>query len=186
MEQLLLDLLAPAARTLGAMWENDTCDFTAVTSGLWRLQSAMRALASVEIVPPVNAPRIVLVPLPGEDHTFGLSMVYEFFRRAGWNAWTGPVENRAALRSLVRARPVAVLGFSLACDDRLDDARAEIAAVRRASRNPDIAIMVGGPGFTDNPALAAAVGADATARDGQDAVLQATALLAQANGHKRK
>ena len=180
MDALLLDLLAPTARLLGAMWEDDTCDFTAVSIGLWRLQSAMRALAPVDTVPVPAAPRAVLIPLPGETHSFGLSMVYEFFRRAGWNAWTGPVENSAALRQLVSRQSVSVLGFSLACDEGLDEVRREIAVVRRASRNPGIAIMVGGPGFTANPALAASVGADATAIDGRDAVLQAAALLVQA------
>ena len=31
--RLLLDLLAPAARHLGALWEEDACDFLAVTRG---------------------------------------------------------------------------------------------------------------------------------------------------------
>lgn len=177
-ESLLLDLLAPSARALGTMWEDDLCDFTQVTIGLWRLQSALRALAPAEPPPAAHAPRVVLVPLPGEPHTFGLDMVHAFFARAGWNAWTGPVESSAALRSLVADQSVAILGFSLACDERLDDVRREIASVRRASCNPAIAIMVGGPGFTANPSLAGAVGADATAYDARDAVTRATALLA--------
>ena len=32
---LYLDLLAPAARRLGEMWEEDTCSFTDVTIGAW-------------------------------------------------------------------------------------------------------------------------------------------------------
>ncbi len=177
-EALLLDLLAPTARALGDMWEDDLCDFTQVTIGLWRLQSALRALAPATLPPAKTAPRIALVPLPGDPHTFGLDMVHAFFCGAGWNAWTGAVESSAELRQLVEARSLDVLGFSLACDERLDDVRREIASVRRASCNPAIAIMVGGPGFTANPSLAAAVGADATAHDARDAVTQATALLA--------
>ena len=37
-ESIYLDLLAPAARYLGEMWEEDLCDFTDVTIGLGRLQ----------------------------------------------------------------------------------------------------------------------------------------------------
>ena len=179
-DSLLLDLLAPTARALGVMWEHDLCDFTEVTIGLWRLQSAMRALSPRETPATSYAPSIVLVPLPGEPHTFGLGMVYEFFRQAGWNAWTGPVESSAALRTLVGQRSISVLGFSLACDERIDDVRREIAAVRRASKNPAIAVMVGGPCFTADPTLAASVGADATAADARDAVVQATALVERA------
>jgi len=32
-EAIYLDLLAPAARRLGQMWDDDTCDFTQVSSG---------------------------------------------------------------------------------------------------------------------------------------------------------
>jgi methanogenic corrinoid protein MtbC1 len=179
-ESLYLDLLAPAARRLGEMWEDDTCDFTDVTIGLWRLQNAMRELSPSFLRVADTAtqgPRVLLVPLPGEDHTFGLSMVYEFFRRAGWNAWSGPVESSADLRGLVRREWVEVIGFSLACDEKLDVVRAEIRSVRRASMNPSLAVLVGGPGFTVNPWLAAEVGADGTATDGRQAVLQAQALV---------
>ena len=179
-ESLYLDLLAPAARRLGEMWEDDTCDFTEVTVGLWRLQNAMRELSPSflrSVNPRSNGPRVLLVPLPGEDHTFGLSMVYEFFRRAGWNAWSGAVESSADLRGLVRHEWVEVVGFSLACDEKLDAVRAEIRSVRRASMNPGLAVLVGGPGFTANPLLAAEVGADGTATDGRQAVLQAQALV---------
>jgi len=179
-ESLYLDLLAPAARRLGEMWEDDTCDFTEVTVGLWRLQNAMRELspsflASAEVR--TNGPRVLLVPLPGEPHSFGLSMVYEFFRRAGWNAWSGPVAGSADLRAMVRHEWVEVIGFSLACDEKLDVVRTEIRSVRRASKNPALGVLVGGPGFTANPLLAAQVGADGTATDGRQAVLQAQALV---------
>lgn len=179
-ESIYLDLLAPAARRLGEMWEDDACDFTEVTIGLWRLQNAMRELSPSFLRladTRTNGPRVLLVPLPGEDHTFGLSMVYEFFRRAGWNAWSGPVESSADLRGLVRREWVQVLGFSLACDEKLDAVRTEIRSVRRASMNPGLAVLVGGPGFTANPLLAAEVGADGTATDGRQAVLQAQALV---------
>ena len=179
-ESLYLDLLAPAARRLGKMWEDDTCDFTDVTVGLWRLQNAMRELSPCFLraaEASTHGARVLLVPLPGEDHTFGLSMVHEFFRRAGWNAWCGPVESSADLRGLVRREWVEVIGFSLACDEKLDAVRAEIRSVRRASMNPGLAVLVGGPGFTANPRLASEVGADGTASDGRQAVLQAQALV---------
>ncbi len=179
-ESLYLDLLAPAARRLGEMWDDDVCDFTEVTIGLWRLQNAMRELSPSFLRSAdtrSNGPRVLLVPLPGEDQTFGLSMVHEFFCRAGWNAWSGPVESSADLRSLVRREWVEVIGFSLACDEKLDAVRAEIRSVRRASMNPHLGVLVGGPGFTANPRLAAEVGADGTATDGRQAVLQAQALV---------
>ncbi len=182
-ESLYLDLLAPAARRLGEMWENDTCDFTEVTIGLWRLQSAMRELRPSFLRSPETStvgPRALLVPLPGETHSFGLSMVYEFFCRAGWDAWSGSLADSADLRAMVRREWVEVIGFSLSCDEKLDVVRTEIRSVRRASQNPNLGVLVGGPGFTANPLLAAEVGADGTATDGRQAVLQAQALVDRA------
>lgn len=179
-DAVLVDLLAPTARALGALWDDDLCDFTEVTIGLWRLQSAMRALAPADAMPKSQAPRVVMIPLPGEPQTFGLDMVADCFRRAGWNTWTGPVESSDALRTLVGQRQIEVLGFSIASGERLDDVRREISGVRRASQNQKIAIMVGGPCFSADPALAEAVGADATAKDARDAVVKATTLLCEA------
>ena len=186
-EALYLDLLAPTARQLGQLWTDDDCDFTDVTVGLFLLQNTLRELgASHRDNAALNpaAPRILLVPLPREQHTFGLSMVYDFFRRAGWNAWSGTVESESELAGMVRESWFDIVGFSLPCDEQLDDARAMIRMVRDASRNPAVAIMVGGPGFSANPDLAATIGADGTAIDGRQAVRAADALLALAAGRQ--
>ena len=185
-EVLYLDLLTPTARRLGEWWEEDVCDFTQVTTGLWRLQIAMRELSPAFLArsgPGVGSRqmgRVLLVPLPGEQHTFGLSMVHDFFRRGGWDAWSGPVASRAELAAMVRHQWVDVVGFSLACDERMDSARAEIRAVRQASRNPGLAVMVGGPPFVADPGLAAEIGADGTAENGLQAVAAAGELLRRA------
>jgi methanogenic corrinoid protein MtbC1 len=186
-ETLYLDLLAPTARQLGQMWVNDDCDFTDVTIGLFLLQNSLRELGTTyhdRAVLNPSAPRILLVPLPREQHTFGLSMVYDFFRRAGWNAWSGPIDSEAELANMVRGSWFDIVGFSMPCDDQLEDARAMILIVRAASLNPKVAVMVGGPGFSANPDLAATIGADGTAVDGRQAVRAADALLALAVGRQ--
>jgi methanogenic corrinoid protein MtbC1 len=173
------------------MWEEDLCDFTEVTIGLWRLQHALRELRPVflagtngEFANPRQGPRILLVPLPGEQHSFGLSMVFEFFCRAGWLASCGAVASSGELATMVRRESFAVVGLSVATMDRLETVASEIRAVRRASRNPDIGVMVGGPAFVDHPEFAALVGADATAIDGRQAVFQAQGLLTLFSGRR--
>ncbi len=179
-ETLYLDLLAPAARQLGQMWVDDDCDFTDVTVGLVMLQTVLRELGAGpgdETACKPGARRALLVPLPGEQHTFGLSMVADFFRRAGWNAWSGTIDSEGELAAMVGAGWLDMVGFSLACDEQLEGARQVIAAVRRWSLNPAIVVMAGGPGISANPALAALIGADGTAVDGLRAVQQADALV---------
>jgi MerR family transcriptional regulator, light-induced transcriptional regulator len=178
-ERVYLDLLGPAAQYLGLLWEQDLCDFTEVTVGLGRLQRVMRELSpafgkSVEY--PANGRRVLLLPSPGEQHTFGLVMVGEFFRRSGWDVSGGAWESGAEAPDMVASEWFDVVGLSLGAEIHLDALQQCIKAIREASRNRDIAIMVGGPIFGARPECVAQVGADGMASDG----LQAPALAEQA------
>lgn len=180
-EHLLVDLLAPAARQLGHLWTEDLCFFTDVTIGLGRLQRMMRELSpafGTEVAHPPNGRRVLLVRAPGEQHSFGLSMVAEFFRRAGWEVAAGGEGADADPITAVRREWFDVVGFSAGSEARLDWLPSCIAAVRRASVHPDIAVLVGGPVFTLRPQLARQLGADATASDGSEAPGLAESLLA--------
>jgi MerR family transcriptional regulator, light-induced transcriptional regulator len=179
-ETLYLDLLAPAARHLGDLWCADACDFTTVTVGLGRLQQVLHELSPAfggELEHREHGRRALLVPVPGEQHTFGLLMVVEFFRRAGWDVWSGPRGSSYDLVRLVRSEWFAVVGLSVGSETRIDALSTGIRAIRRASVNRDIGILVGGPIFIAHPELVARVGADATAIDGGQAALQAENLL---------
>jgi MerR family transcriptional regulator, light-induced transcriptional regulator len=168
-ESIYLDLLAPAARCLGEMWEEDLCDFTDVTIGLGRLQKMLHEVnAEFEKYknPVSNGLHILLVPTPGEQHTFGLAMVAEFFQRAGWEVTGGPYDLFDDPVNLVKRHKYDVVGFSLATAAQLDRLTQCISAVRKASCFSGICIMVGGPLFACNPEYAQRVGADLMANDG--------------------
>ncbi len=180
LESVFLELLSPAARTLGDMWSEDQCDFADVTVGLWRLQQIVRELSPAfrsDTDYGGQGRRVLLVPAPGEQHTFGVFMVAEFFRRAGWEVSAVPLASQSDLLSLVRNEWFAVVGLSVSCGVRLEGLAAAIHAIRRASRNGSIGVMVGGNAFVERPELVALVGADATAVDGRQATLQAEGLL---------
>ncbi len=185
LEAIYLDLMAPAARRLGEQWEDDSLDFLQVTEGLGRLQNALHALSPAfvnEIALSGHGRRALMAPAPGEQHTFGLSMVSDFFRRAGWNVWIDPSAGAVELLALVRAEWFTMVGFSVLNDASMDALSVMIRHVRRASRNRGIGVMVGGPAFTAHPEMAAAVGADATAKDGRLAVIQAQNMLSMLPG----
>ena len=121
------------------------------------------------------------MPAPGEQHTFGIAMVAEFFRRAGWAVRSGPKTSQQDLLGTVRAEWFAVVGISVGSETRLEALTKSIRSVRRASRNKSIGVMVGGPLLVQHPEIAAFVGADATAVDGRQAVAQAQSLLVLLN-----
>lgn len=177
--RLLLDLLAPAARLLGTLWEEDACDFLAVTEALGRLQAMSRLLCAEledESVP-ANGRSVLLLPCPGETHRFGLSLVASFFREAGWDVTTAVPGPDLDPLDLLGADWFDVVGLSLSCDVLLPALAAAVADVRRASRNPEIRVIVGGPYFARHGGEAGIVGADACAPDACLAPAAAEALL---------
>jgi MerR family transcriptional regulator, light-induced transcriptional regulator len=181
-ESLFLHLFAPAARRLGEFWVEDTSSFAEVTLGLWRLHGMMHDLSPDFLgagARRASSRRGLLVPYPGEQHCFGIFMVAEFFRRAGWDVWSGPPATVEDLVALVGEESFDVVGLSVASDRILDRVAATIRQLRRASCNPHLAVMVGGAAFQSNGAdVAERIGADATASDGQKAVMQAESMLA--------
>lgn len=179
-EALYLHLLGPAARELGRLWEEDIVMFSDVTVAVGRLHRIMRGLSPAfgsEVHMPADGRRALLLPAPGEQHTFGLSMVAEFFRRAGWDVVCDIDSRSADPVALVRSEWFDVIGISVGVAARLDWLKSGIAAVRHASRNRAIGVMVGGPVFATDADLVARVGADATAPDGRQAPVLAERLL---------
>jgi methanogenic corrinoid protein MtbC1 len=180
LDEIYLNLMAPAARRLGVMWEEDTCSFSEVTVGLSRLHRRV-----LELGPAFHSgrgtfqpgKRALLVAAPGEQHTFGLFLVTEFFRREGWEVWGEPIRTVPDLAEAVRGNWFELVGLSAGSAQRLEDVRSAVSAVRKASLNGSVAVMVGGPLFLLNPGFADAVGADGVGMDAQDALAQAERLI---------
>jgi MerR family transcriptional regulator, light-induced transcriptional regulator len=179
-ESVFLNLLAPTAQHLGELWESDATDFANVTLGVGRLQLIMRQLGKIfcdQGPPSDGGESALLTTIPGEQHSFGLSMVAEFFRRAGWNLCTGPFSSHQELTSLVHNHWFDVVGFSVSSDRRLGELRQDIHDIRRESRNPNVGIMLGGPMLALDPGLVASMGADIMSLDATTAPRQARDLI---------
>jgi methanogenic corrinoid protein MtbC1 len=178
--RLCLDLIAPAARRLGEMWSADACDFTEVTISLGRLQMLLHGLTAAlpRRLDLAAIPRqALIVPVPGEQHTLGLSMVRDFFRAAGWDVSGDDPADRAALLRLVRTQHFDLLGFSIGCERHFDLLAVLVTEIRAASMNPQLKVLAGGPLLLQEPALAARLGVDGVADDARQAILLAQQLL---------
>jgi methanogenic corrinoid protein MtbC1 len=184
LDTIYADLLAPAAKRLGEYWEDDRVSFTDVTVGLGRLQQLVRALGwraeSGDNL--ASLPRSVLfATVPGEQHVFGLFLLEDYFRRAGWRTWVETSATCEALVDSARGHWFDVFGLSASCEVKPGDLSRLVRAIRVASRNPNIFIMVGGRLFLDQPDMVSAVGADGTALSGGDALLIANHALLTAD-----
>ncbi len=185
-DDLFLDLLAPAAALLGRMWDDDLCDFVEVTAGLAQLQYLLATFRTDgAIVPFDRQRRILLMGLPDEQHTFGLAIVEQFLRKAGWHVDLGLASSAERIDALVRSQHFAVVGLTLSRETHLDHLTQCIRAVRRASANRSVSVMVGGPVFLEHPEYVARVGADASAVDAPTAVLLAQRLSSRTEAAAR-
>lgn len=183
LDGLCLHLLAPTARLLGEMWEDDVVDFTDVTIALGRLQGVLRGLSASMQLPRSAAGagrKALFASVPGEQHTFGLAMVCDFFRISGWSVWSESLEQSKApaLIAMVRDQHFDVVGFAIGNDKSIASLAELIRDVRRVSINRQVGVLVGGPLLVARPQIATLVGADATGADARQAMLEAEKLLA--------
>lgn len=176
--EIHLELLGPAARWLGKMWEEDICDFVQVTLGLLRLHQIVRELGTHfhDLPQGRSGCRALMMPMLGDQHSFGSLVVAEFFRHAGWFVRSGELATRDELGEAVFENWFAVVGFSLSSASQLDTLSSLIKVIRRESQNKAVAIMVGGCLFIEHPELAVHIGADATAIDASQAVERAASF----------
>lgn len=177
---LFTGILVPSARRLGELWDRDLRDFTEVARGMDHIQQIVLAHCSMfthELDVAHVQRRILLMPLPSEGHRFGLLLIRAQFWRAGWEVSCDVPGEIDELVKLVKQTRFDVVGISAGA---VPDARSlarDIARVRKASRNKDLVVLVGGQAFMRDPDLVVAIGADATASDGREAVERVNILL---------
>ena len=185
-EALMLDLLAPTARHMGALWDIDACDFVAVTVALGRIQRALHDVTGAQALRGTGADhplvgKVLLTCADGEQHLLGLLIAAEFFARDEWEVLLGPpVAQRHPLVEVQRDS-IDVVGFSVGSDRRLPELATLVSEIRRVSRNPLVKIIVGGPCFDQHPEAWREIGADGVSLDAREAPRIARGFLPTAS-----
>lgn len=177
-DALFVHLLAPTARYLGQLWEEDRCDFVDVTLGVARLQEILTIFGGARDVRLIDIRhRALLIAPRGESHVFGIDMVARFMDNGGWDVTVEKNVSSSQSARLVSREWIGVVGVTLSAESGLESLASMIRTVRRASANAVVGVMVGGPLFNAHPELAIQVGADASAADAPTAVALAKRLL---------
>lgn len=179
-EHLLVELVAPAARHLGQRWDDDTLDFTSVTSGLMLMHEVVHAFGyEVHDGPKESGEvrRVMLASAPGSQHLLGLSIVSEFFRNAGWQVVLEVSPSGAELARAVGNEWFDLVGLSVALDSQLVDLPDVVGRLRAASRNPQVPVMLGGPVFLMRDLNAEQFGAQAVCLDARESLNMAQTLV---------
>ena len=179
-ENIFLDLITPAARYLGAEWELNKLDFYLVTHGLVRLHSVTHEIGYSYVDGPLikgEVRRIMVASAPGSEHLLGPLIVSEFFRTEGWHV---VVEISPTINELVQAVSnewFDAIGLSVSIQEQLTDLKSLISKIKKSSRNPHVAILLGGPIFTIQNHEAIEFGAGAICINAKDAVSLAKSLM---------
>jgi methylmalonyl-CoA mutase cobalamin-binding subunit len=148
LETIYLKGIMPAAQLIGVWWTSDDIDFATATVAFCRLHSLLyelspRFLADAQVLSP--APSALLIPTPGSQHSMGVFMLSEFFRRGGWRVSSDAMSAAEDVVRLVQTEWFDVLGLSISSDRQLDLTRHMLTEVRLKSANPKLVIMLGGP-----------------------------------------
>ncbi len=181
-EAIMLDLLSPTARQMGDLWDQDVCDFVAVTVALGRIQRSVHELSGVRAFRGTGVDRpmvgkVLLACAEGDQHLLGLLIAAEFFARDEWEVVLGPPVSQRQPAAEVQHDHFDIVGFSVGSDRRLDELAATIAELRRVSSNPAIKVIVGGPWIDQQPDCWQQIGADAASTDAREAPRVARGLL---------
>lgn len=180
-DQVMLDLFTPAARHLGQMWETDECSFVDVTVAVARLQQLVHVASEAMRLSPGPRPalgRVLLAWTPGEQHSLGLTMVAEYLRRDGWELVVAPAHSDSShLIEFARSEWFDVIALSAAGEKQVVKLRRLVQDLRRASKNRELKVMVGGSLFDCRPDLVKRVDADGYAPDAPSAARLAAQLL---------
>ena len=167
-QDVLLELMAPAARILGEQWEQDKTSFVEVALGVARMHRILREFDGVPAhlwSKTGDGMHALLLPTPGESHTFGLRLVQEFLLRESWSVTNKPVSDTKQLALLVGNEHFDIVGLSLSGETLIEPFLAAIRVIRSESLNKRVKIIVGGHLFVERPELVATCGSDAYAVD---------------------
>ena len=142
-EDVCLDHLAPAARRLGEWWEEDKLPFTEVTVATARIQSLLRKMPSERAASPrLTAKGAFFASVPGEEHTLGVMMAADMFRRNGWDVSLLVGQSHDILVSKLSRDDRPVIGLSCSGDHSFAALKRLMTGLRKS--RPDAQILLSG------------------------------------------
>ena len=183
-DRIFLELIAPAARQLGLLWEQDLCDFTEVTRGLVCMHEITHRLGfEYQSGPQLSGDvqRIMLASAPGSQHFLGMTIVSDFFRKAGWDVVIEISVSEKELQHAVSNEWFDVIGISCGTEAQLKTLPGLIRSLKAASGNPEPGVLLGGPIFTLQQHDARSLGADGICTDVKEAVELAASFRTRAD-----
>jgi methanogenic corrinoid protein MtbC1 len=181
-ERIFLNLITPAARHLGALWDKDLCSFTDVTCGLAIMHHVIYRLGyEFRDSPHIQGEKInvMMCCAPGSMHLLGATIVGDLFRREGASVVIDVSSTEKELVRAVANEWFDVIGISVAIESQLLELKSLVQALKKNSGNPNVKVLLGGPIFMLVNASKEMFDADLIAQNAPEAVVLLKSLAAK-------
>jgi methanogenic corrinoid protein MtbC1 len=176
---LYLQVLYPAQKELGRMWEQAEIDIAEEHFATAATQMVMTQLYSFLVRKPSNGRVVVAATVSGNQHELGIRMCADFFEMEGWRpVYLGPAVPPEELATAVVTFGADLLVLGACMHTQLQGIGDAIRIVRATPPAEGVKILVGGPGFAETGELWRTMGADAFAHCAADAAEVAERLFA--------
>ena len=160
--------VAPCARLIGEWWCADKLDFamtTIVSSHLQQLLHEFSAEFLQEAPQERNGWSLLLLTEPGAQHSMGLFMLSEFFKKAGWTVTLCVPQDVAEFKHVCYSDWFDAVGVSISTDRHLHTLSALLRQLKDGSSNPNMSLFLGGPMAMREPLLLSSIPAEVVAED---------------------
>lgn len=179
-DAIYLQYLSPAARKLGDWWEDSLVSFTDVTLATSRMYAIMNALRHEMPRRTSSVPKsAIFASVPGDDHTLGVRMAADLFRKEGWDIILKTDEDHDSLVSYIAETDVPIVGFSAGGRHSLQALSRLVVAVR--IKKPRNLLLVGGHIVEEAPSAIRLLGVDGVLADIETARVLMDDLVHQLN-----
>jgi methylmalonyl-CoA mutase cobalamin-binding subunit len=123
---------------------------------------------------------LLLLTEPGAQHSMGLFMLSEFFKRAGWSVVVGVPQDAAEFKRLFHSEWFDAVGVSVSTDRHLDTLAQCLPQLKAGCDNLHLRLFVGGPMAMLAPERLQGLGAEVVSEDAPATVRWLTRSLALA------
>ncbi|WP_019429125.1 B12-binding domain-containing protein [Limnohabitans sp. Rim47] len=177
LEDIYLQGITPCARLLGDWWCADRLDFAMTTIASTHLQQLLYDFSAEflqEGPQKRNGWSLLLMTEPGAQHSMGLFMLSEFFKRAGWTVTVGVPQDVAEFKRLFQSDWFDAVGISVSTDRYLDALANLLPQLKAGADNLGLRIFVGGPMALLEPECLNGIAAELVAEDAPATVKRIT------------
>ena len=177
LEDIYIQGITPCARLLGEWWCADRLDFAMTTIASTHLQQLLYDFSAefLQEAPQArNGWSLLLLTEPGAQHSMGLFMLSEFFKRAGWTVTVGVPQDVAEFKRLFQSHWFDAVGISVSTDRHLDTLANLLPQLKAGADNLGVRLFLGGAMALREPLRLRGIAAEMVAEDAPATVTRIT------------